>query len=102
MSAPAGAVNAYRCKDCDGVIVTEHADAGTTPMFLACRLCDTGEMVSFGYPRGPIPRTLAAKPRYVWYRPSKREMKRLDPVLRDHVERGGLLLRDPNPEATDA
>jgi hypothetical protein len=89
--------NGYTCERCGGVTMTYHVDEGTTPMFLMCRAtvgCE-GQAVSMMYPPGPVPPDLAALPRWEWYRPSKRALKHMNPGMRDHVERGGVVLRGP-------
>lgn len=93
----AGAVNGYTCKVCGRVTMTYHVDDGVTPMFLACRATDDcrGEAVSMMYPPGPVPDSLAALPRWEWYRPTPHAAKRMGPAMRDHIERGGLALRGP-------
>jgi hypothetical protein len=92
-----GALNAYRCRSCGGVIATVDRHEGTTPMFLRCRAkdgCD-GTMVSAMYPAGPPPAGLPPVA-WEWYRPAEgalRRLKRSDPATHAHVLAGGLLLR---------
>lgn len=91
----AGAYNAYRCPVCEMYTVVVHADKGVTPMFLACRATENceGMGVSIGYPKGKIPDKLKAACRFEWYRPDHQEWLGYEPSIREHVSRGGLLLR---------
>lgn len=93
-------VNGYHCSTCDGITLTYHLDRGVTPMFLACRAtpdCD-GQAVSLMYPDPPLPEHIASQPRYAWYKPGPDEYADLSDAMRDHVDRGGLCLRDtPDP-----
>lgn len=98
-------LNAYYCEDCHGYVVTEDVDEGVTPMFLACRVkgdvtdpandCK-GSMKSMMYPAQPWPekdgygQAIPTEPTWEWFRPS---LDGLTGGMRDHVERGGLDLR---------
>lgn len=85
-------LNQYTCELCGGVITTVDRDPGTTPMFLNCRATPgcTGRMVSSMY---RVPSGL--EPTHEWYKPDKLPR---DPGMRDHVQRGGLLIRKIVPE----
>lgn len=90
-----GRENAYRCRDCGGLTVTIDVDDGVTPMFLACRASGRegdcpGTAGSMMYPQGPRPAHIP-EPAWEWFRP--RTVQGLDAETRDHVQRGGLLLR---------
>lgn len=103
-----GEKNAYWCEDCHGYVVTRDRDDGVTPMFLACRVkgeptdpdndC-TGTMRSMMYPAEPWPERdelggeIPTEPTWEWYTPGRRELRKYGAETRDHVERGGLLLR---------
>lgn len=91
-----GAINGYNCTTCHKVTLVIHRDAGVTPMFLACTNpeCNgTGE--SLMYPnQDAIPPRIREKVRWEWYRPSKKEFKKLSSEMQDHVKRGGLVLRE--------
>lgn len=100
--------NAYWCPDCHGYVVTIDADEGVTPMFLACRVkgdptdpqndCK-GRMHSMMYPAEPWPpedgygNQIPTEPTWEWYGPTPDEVKRADDATREHVRKGGLLLR---------
>jgi hypothetical protein len=92
--------NGYTCNVCEQVTMTYHVDEGTTPMFLRCRAtegCD-GQATSMMYPfdNGWIPPELAALPRWEWYAPTEQQARQAGHIeVRDHVQRGGLLLRGP-------
>lgn len=89
-------VNSYRCDTCSRYTVTIDRHKGVTPMFLGCRAdgtetgCD-GRAVSMCYPKGPRPSW--AVPAWEWYKPDADELRRMDPAMRDHIQRGGLALR---------
>jgi hypothetical protein len=81
-------INTYTCNTCDGVLVSEDVDAGTTPMFLACkvRMHCPGRMISAMYRCSQ-----ALTPEWQWYRPPT--MAGLSPEMQEHVRAGGLVLR---------
>ena len=103
-----GRCNAYWCDSCHGYIVTVDRDEGVTPMFLACRVkgdprapgnpC-AGQMRSMMYPKQPWPATdgygnaIPTTPTWEWYAPDAAERAALDDASLEHVEKGGLLLR---------
>ena len=89
-SAARPRLNAYTCKECGEAIVTVDRDEGVTPMMLACRATEgcQGRSFSSFYRVDP---TLT--PTWEWYTPGKRELRRMSPEMRDHIERGGLALR---------
>lgn len=86
----AGKKNIYTCDKCFGHIVTVDVDQGVTPFMLKCRatlFCD-GVMQSSMY-RVFDQRMKAA---FEWYRPCVLEL--VPENARDHVAKGGLLLRE--------
>lgn len=103
-----GKKNAYFCESCQGYVITIDRDEGVTPMFLACRVkgdpkdaandCD-GRMTSTMYPDEPWPpedgygNAIPTEPTWEWYKPDAEETAKLEPGTREHVERGGLMLR---------
>jgi len=100
MPEAANAHNAYTCQTCGFVLVTINRDEGTTPFMLgACRNpvhmdgCP-GPMRSNFYRLPPN----APEPTWEWYSPNERQRRRLSAWERDHVERGGLLLREIRSE----
>ena len=82
-------LNMYTCRECHGNIVTVDRDEGVTPFMLKCRAwpgCG-GPMQSHFY-RGVTERET---PTYEWFKPT--DLTGLDEGMREHVERGGLVLR---------
>jgi hypothetical protein len=92
-------INGWRCKECGAVTYAVHVDDGVTPMFLACRASGSveegchGQGVSLMYPVPPAPAHVVEAVGWEWYQPTGRELRNLDANMRDHVERGGLMLR---------
>jgi len=84
-----GRMNKYTCKTCGGSIITQDADAGVTPMFLACRATEgcLGSMASSMYVCNDD-----APPTHEWFRP--RSDKKMSPEERDYWRNGGLSLRE--------
>ncbi len=81
-------INVYKCDTCHRFIVTVDRDEGVTPMFLSCKGkpgCQ-GRMTSRMY---RVPQVLV--PDWEWYKPAS--LEGLREGEREHVERGGLLLR---------
>lgn len=98
MSAPAGAINAWKCEKCGQLTVARHADEGVTPMFLACRASGNvedcgGRAVSSGYPSEPIPYRILNRLEWEWYKPTLIELQAMEPEMRRHIMQGGLALR---------
>lgn len=91
MGSNVGKVNRYTCTTCRQFIVTKDVDRGTTPMFIHCRATEgcTGLMHSEMY---RVPQTL--RHGYEWYKPHN--LRVLSDATREHVEQGGLLLREKN------
>lgn len=96
-----GRVNGWICQSCGVPTYCVHVHHGTTPMFLACRAeglppddaeCK-GTGVSMGYPRPMPPRHVVTAITFEWYKPEEDEYRRLLAQMRDHVDRGGLLIR---------
>ncbi len=85
--------NVYICPSCAGQIVTIDREEGVTPFMLKCRAedgCHNGMMQSCFY----IVPDDCPEPQWEWYKPDKAEYDELDEYTRrDHVDRGGLLLR---------
>ncbi|MFA7101474.1 MAG: hypothetical protein WC196_07105 [Bacilli bacterium] len=80
-------INQYVCSRCGKSITTVDIDPGTTPVMLVCRATPGcgGSMFSQMY---LVDQTL--EPEYEWFMP---DYLPEDRDLRDHVRRGGLLLR---------
>jgi len=90
-----GKKNLYVCEVCGHHIFTVDRDAGTTPFMTPCEECK-GTMVSHMYRVNQHVRVT-----HEWYSPSTDELEiaTLGKVfhhaaaIREHVKRGGLLLR---------
>lgn len=91
-------INGWYCPTCGQVTVVVHADAGVTPMMLACRAtpdCD-GVGQSLGYPPGVPSNEVLDTVAYEWAVPSRTQMKawkREAHPMYDHILAGGLALR---------
>jgi hypothetical protein len=81
-------INTYTCPK-GHVTVTIDREYGVTPMMLGCQQNCT-EMARSGWYR--VSQDL--KPEYEWYKP--KTTKGLNINEKDHVERGGLLLKKIN------
>jgi hypothetical protein len=89
-----GKKNIYTCDKCDGRIVTLDVDEGTTPWRMRCRATEGcgGLMYSAGYEiKGDPPHT------HEWYR--RKIRGGMEQAEIDHIQRGGLDLRQVNPVA---
>lgn len=88
-----GARNSYRCEKCQGTIVTVNLADGVTPFMVKCRAhwpdtsCDG--MAQSGFYRIDQ----STPPGWGWHRPGEAELSNLAEDVREHVQRGGLLLR---------
>jgi hypothetical protein len=85
-----GKLNIYVCEDCLGHIVTRDMDQGVTPFMTSCYATEgcKGHMQSSMY-RVFDQRMLHS---HEWFRPEiTADMK---PHTRDHVSKGGLILRE--------
>lgn len=81
-----GRINKYRCV-CGYNMVTIDREEGVTPMMVKCNNC--GNMMrSMWY---QVDQSLT--PTHEWYMPGRRGIRKLGGALREHVEKGGLLLR---------
>lgn len=111
---PRNRENVYTCRKCGRQLVTRDRDEGVTPFMMRCDPDRTpdgcgAEMFSAGYGSG---RALPphAPPTHEWYKPTPAELDaECDAVpggtaswLRDHVRRGGLLIRRLTPSPADA
>jgi hypothetical protein len=84
-------LNVYRCSGGD-VTTTVDVDEGVTPFMVMCPKCGRDAQSSF-YPKSrPVPESIP-EPSHEWYRPSETETRRMNHAMREHVKKGGLLLR---------
>lgn len=77
--------NAYECENCKSYIVTVDREPGVTPFMVSCGNCNSSATSKF-YLVHP-----SLTPTHEWYRPET--LDDLSGWSRDHVEKGGLLLR---------
>lgn len=89
-SASKKRLNVYQCQSCLHIICTVDRDDGVTPFMIECRAPQPcgGMMESSFYRVFP-----GLKPTFEWYRPDDAERTTLAPGAKDHVEKGGLLIR---------
>lgn len=82
-----GKINIYKCASGHNNI-TINADEGVTPMIISCREKNCGKNATsmFYNVRQDL------KPRFEWYRPPA--SKKLNRYEAEHVNQGGLLLRE--------
>jgi hypothetical protein len=94
----AGQYNAYICQKCDKGFLTLDVDPGVTPFMIQCLATEgcNGMAHSQMYPEGDPPADLG-EPIIYWVKPTDTEFAKLPPLLVEHVEKGGLLMK-----ATDA
>lgn len=90
-----GKLNIYTCDKCFRHIVTVDLVTGTTPFILGCRatVSCTGSMESSMYRVWDQ----RMRPDFEWYKPVFSDS--LAPAVREHVEKGGLMLRPCDEEA---
>jgi hypothetical protein len=83
-----GRINVYTCQTCGKATVTFDRDEGVTPFYLSCRRpgCP-GPAQSACY---RVDQSLV--PDFEWYKPPV--VEEIPAGFRDHVRKGGLLLRD--------
>lgn len=86
-----GKLNIYTCEKCRGHIVTKDVDAGVTPFMIRCYATEDcpGNMQSSMY--RVFDQSMKAS--HEWYSPNKEELIKLDRWSRDHVAKGGLMMR---------
>lgn len=88
--------NVYACP-AGHLTVTIDVAVGVTPMFLGCKTPGCRSMASSSmYPKAPRPEHIPS-PKWEWYKPTRIQAIKKDrkyPGTLDHVESGGLLLRE--------
>lgn len=89
-----GKKNVYKCAHCGAETVTVDLDEGVTPFMIDCDKC--GEMMTSSFYN--VDQDL--EPTHEWYMPGAEERIRLAAslagfaLLKSHVNRGGLILRE--------
>jgi len=90
-----GKRNAYVCEKCGGTIITVNLDEGVTSFMVTCRANWPGECDGMAQSQMyDVRQTIPAS--WGWYRPNLSETNRLEaqhPGMKEHIERGGLVLR---------
>lgn len=85
-------VNCYTCvnKECGHITKTKDVDAGTTPMYFYCEMCNSRAVSSFYNDLAPD-----QKPSYEWYRPDFKRFKKVrgNHGIYNHLIAGGLEFR---------
>lgn len=90
--------NAYLCPDCMKLHITVDVADGVTPMFIKCEGCGKTAS-SFGYQLpgilhgAPTPSGKSLSPEFEWYKPGDTEYLKLSVAEKEHVDKGGLLMR---------
>lgn len=88
-----GKKNIYFCSECGHGFVTVDRDNGVTPFMTTCdRAPCAAAAYSFFY-RAPQEMLKNIEPAYEWYRPSEEDLAGKSDQVKDHVARGGLLMR---------
>jgi hypothetical protein len=88
-----GKKNIYMCPTCGRGVVTVDVDDGTTPFAIPCDAPSCGGTATSFFYRAPQEMLDGVQPAFEWYRPSAVELAGKSAGTKDHVERGGLLMR---------
>jgi hypothetical protein len=87
-----GKKNIYTCEICGEHIVSIDADAGVTPFLIGCAETTggscVGKMKSSLY---RVDQNLRAS--HEWYRPAQPPILGFSQWVREHIEKGGLIIR---------
>lgn len=84
-----GRVNVYICGTCRFATVTIHRDDGVTPFMIPCQHANCGKPSYSTFYRAPT----QLAPTHEWYVPGVEETAALGSATKEHVAKGGLLLR---------
>lgn len=84
-------VGVYRCERCGEDTYTAYADLGVTPFVITCPVCgcESVHMRTVRNEECPADRRVLE-----FARPSYGQYRNLPGIVREHVERGGLMLRE--------
>lgn len=85
--------NIYDCPKCGGETVTRHVDEGVAPFLLGCKATPGchGMARSRFY---EVPAETEDRSTHEWFKPSKQEYRKLSRAMKEHVDLGGLDLRE--------
>ena len=86
----AGQIHAYRCKQCQGIQYSINLHHGITRTTIPCKFCINSAE------KCPPPADKEIICERAWYRPTADEYNRLLLAQKEHVLRGGLLLKPLN------
>lgn len=91
-----GRINGWICDKCHEVTYAIHLDEGVTPFYLGCRVTDgcKGLAESLFYPDSRPPPHVIAEVKWEWYEPNNVRYQTLNENEKDHVDKGGLLIRE--------
>lgn len=91
---PHHSLNGYLCDTCRVPTMTIDVHVGVAPFTLRCRATPgcAGLGRSAMYP-AQVPPVIYGEPKFEWARPSREDFELLDDEVKDHVMRGGLVLR---------
>jgi hypothetical protein len=98
-AAEALRLNVWECEDCGMPVLCFDRHPGVTPFMVAHSTLGGGDckgMCRSHFYNGASARAardVLGQPSHEWYRPSAHELKRLRGQVRDHVLKGGLLVR---------
>lgn len=86
--------NIYDCEN-GHEVVTLNIHEGVTPMFMNCPKCKKlgHHKVKCTSRWFDVPQDFSLQPDIEWFKPTREQIKKLDPVSRDHVKKGGLMDR---------
>jgi hypothetical protein len=87
-----GKLNRYTCERCGGSVVTVDREEGVTPFMIRCRSDVLAARGCGAMMQSHFYRDVEGEPEYEWRKPSTGEYRRLSAAMRDHVDRGGLLI----------
>lgn len=92
--------NCYVCETCTLVTTTADIHEGVTPFMIRCPAC-CGKAISRLYPKGKIPANIPT-PDLEWYKPSGKDYQKLSAAMKEHVDHGGLDMRQIPPSHREA
>lgn len=92
-----GYKNIYLCHACGHGFVSIDTDDGVTPFTTGCRRSGCTSVAMSLFYRCPQEMLANITPAIDWYRPAAAEVAMLSPATREHVDKGGLLLRPHLP-----
>jgi hypothetical protein len=91
-----GRVNGWGCKECGEYTYCIDIDDGVTPFYLGCRATEgcKGKATSLFYPSADLPNYVRDQVKWEWYKPEPEEYQTLNEGMKEHVDKGGLMIRE--------